>query len=160
MIRLEKALDKCLISLKDRCHELHPEVEVSGDDDLESIASSARDSLSVSLSVADTSTRIAHFGTSHSREVDTLRKKLVKVENENFSLREQVRFLQSQLAEHVGDANVASASSNTTSEEKKNDEDPSRRFKLSEGGVWNLVNQLGSPERSKAHFLAGGESEE
>jgi hypothetical protein len=159
MIRLEKALDQCLAELKNRCHELHPEVEMNEDDDLESIASSTRESFSVSLSVADTSTRMAHFGASHSRQVETLRNKLVKVENENFSLREQVRFLQSQLAEHVGD-NVGSKSSHLASEEKKNEGETLSRVQLSEGSVWNLVKQHCSPEKNKVNFLGGSEEDD
>ena len=85
MVRLEKGLDECLERLKERCQKLHPELDVYADDDLDSIASSTRGS----VSMATASGRVVRFG-SQDGAVECLRKKLASTEQESASLKQQV----------------------------------------------------------------------
>ena len=100
---------------------------MSETDDLDSIASGSF------VPRASMRTRVVRFA-GQEREVQRLREKLSKAENENSVLRQQVRELSRLLGRDVPEMD----------EEKKADEKDSKgqEFELSEGGVWNLVRRL------------------
>jgi hypothetical protein len=135
MIRLETALDECLERLKNRCHQLYSDFDMSESDDLDSIASNG-----VNLNRASFSNRVVRFA-GQDREVERAREKLAKAEEEILSLRTQVRELKSHLGQDVDTRQLG--------EEKKTDEkDGESALNLSEGGVWNLVQQLNFTEKT------------
>jgi len=124
MIRLEKSLDECLESLKRRWQDLGPEPDMSETDDLDSITSNSVSGHSVGLR-----SRVVRFG-SNGRELERLKSRLARAEKDNISLRQQIVDLKRQLGQE------------TSSEEKKLDEQEKDRVELSEGGVWGLVKKL------------------
>jgi predicted RNase H-like nuclease (RuvC/YqgF family) len=150
MIRLETALDACLERLRERCSELQSD-EWALDDDLDSIASSTT---SVTLSQQQQSNHL-HFShnskprvvrfAKHDREVERLKTKMTKVEQENLALKQQLEQMQCLLGQQGGGSNILQQA--TTGEEKKLDESQNGSLEtpvgLSEGQVWNLVHQLG-----------------
>jgi hypothetical protein len=139
MVRLEKGLDECLERLKERCQKLRPELDVYADDDLDSIASSTRGSVSMTTA----SGRVVRFG-SQEGAVERLRKKLASTEQESASLKQQVKELQALL----GLLPEAMKNQENSEEEKKlDDKEQDHRIPLSEGGVWNLVRQLNFTEK-------------
>ena len=94
MIRLENGLDECLDRLKERCRKLHPEMDLSVNDDLDS-----RSSFSGSILTQKASTkprRVVPFPGQVllEREVQDLRHKLSKGEADNMALMRQVEQLQ------------------------------------------------------------------
>jgi septal ring factor EnvC (AmiA/AmiB activator) len=138
MVRLEKGLDECLERLKERCQKLHPEVDVYADDDLDSIASSTRGS----ISMATASDRVVRFG-SQERAVEHLRNKLARTEQESASLKRQVKELQAQL----GLLPEAVKKQENSEKEMKLEDKEREQVPLPEGGVWNLVRQLNFREK-------------
>jgi predicted RNase H-like nuclease (RuvC/YqgF family) len=139
MVRLEKGLDECLERLKERCQKLHPELDVYADDDLDSIASSSRGS----VSMATASGRVVRFG-SQEGAVARLRKKLASTEQESASLKQQVKELQALL----GLLPKAVKNQENSEEEKKlEDKEQEQRRAMSEGGVWHLVRHLKFTEK-------------
>jgi hypothetical protein len=138
MVRLEKGLDECLERLKERCQKLHPELDVYADDDLDSIASSTRGSVSMTTA----SGHVARFG-GQERAVERLRNKLARTEQESASLKQQVKELQALL----GLLPEALNNQEHSEEEKKLEDKESGRTPLREGGVWNLVRHLNFTEK-------------
>jgi hypothetical protein len=130
MIRLEKALDECLEHLKSRCQKLHPDTDMSETDDLDSIASG-----SVGVGTLSLRNRVVRFG-GQEREVERLRQKLTRKEQENVDLRQQVTELKRILG-HDDEIHP-------NGEEKKVED----KVELSEGGVWNLVRKLNFSDKT------------
>lgn len=95
MIRLEKALDDCLMRLEARVRALNPDVDWLNPDDVESIASS---------SAVFSNSRVRIIGrppmvdSARQRESDIVR----KLEDENQVLKEQVQRLRAELLAQVG----------------------------------------------------------
>ena len=94
MTRLENALDDCLDHLKERCRELHPETDLSVNDDLDS-----RSSFSASVLTKKAPSkprRVVPFPGQLllEREVQDLRHMLSKGEADNMALMRQVEQLQ------------------------------------------------------------------
>jgi len=161
MIRLEKALDHCLARLQERFRDLYPDF---GNDDIESIASSSLPS----TSLLHASNRVRFVGRENN-ETEKYRQKMVSLENENTSLKQQILQLQQLLEKsnkkNNNSNNTAPALSITTTndvdeypseneseqEEKRetvmtSDRTPinsnnSKGFRepLSEGEVWNIL---------------------
>lgn len=130
MIRLEKALDECLIRLEERARTLLP--EWSNHDDLGSIASSANGALSNMSRV-----RILGRPPSALRDSERTQQKVSKLQNENQSLRQHVEELEKLLAEQ-GLSLPEPVVSKEVQEE--NEAVPTTTLKDgSEGVVWNLV---------------------
>ena len=123
MLRLEKALDECLESLKSR---LDRDFAYDDFDELDSITSGGAGSTGASLS-----NRIVRF-TVQERKVAALQAELTKVETENAKLREEVMALKSATLAPDVDA----------TEHKKGESNVVNRVALSERGVWNVVKQL------------------
>lgn len=100
MIRLENALDGCLDRLKERCRELHPETDLSANDNLDS-----RSSFSTSVLTKKTPNnpkRVVPFPGQVllEREVQDLRHKLSKGEADYMALMRQMEQLQVLLPEN------------------------------------------------------------
>ena len=141
MIRLEKALDECLITLEQRVRELHPDVDWSNHDDIESIASSSL--------MPHSSTRVRIIGrppsilASRDREAEQARQKMSTLERENQELKEQLAEMQKLLAQKSASSGESPKDQNESeNEEKKESASNSVRASVSdgeEGGVWNLV---------------------
>jgi len=121
MLRLEKALDECLESLKSR---LNRDFAYDDFDELDSIASGGVGSTNASMT-----NRVVRFAVQE-RQVEKLQVELIKVEKENAMLREEVVMLKKRFLEQE------------PSEEKKGEEQEFNRVELSERGVWNVVKQL------------------
>jgi len=145
MIRLEKALDECLISLEQRVRELHPDADWSNHDDIESIASSSL--------MLNSSTRVRIIGRPPSggrdREAEHVRQKMASLEQENKSLREQLAEMQKLLSKN-GTSTSESPKGQKEAEDEEKKETSSVRASLSdgaEGGVWNLVLRSTSPNK-------------
>jgi hypothetical protein len=134
MIRLEKALDECLEHLKSRCQQLHPDTDMSETDDLDSIASG-----SLGVGTLSLRNRVVRFG-GQEREVERLRQKLTRVEQENLALQQQVTELKRMLGH---DDEVQQ-----NGEKKKVEDKDASRVELSEGGVWNLVRKLNFSDKT------------
>jgi vacuolar-type H+-ATPase subunit I/STV1 len=123
MISLEHALDEALASLRNRLRDLRPEMPNEVDDDeVDSIASSTMNFVNAPHRLA----RTVRFGASP-REMETLRKNLSQMQQENKALRDELARLKS----------LYGHSDEVTSEEKKEDE---RKAKIgSEGGVLKFI---------------------
>ena len=129
MIRLETALDECLARLKHRCQQLHPEIDASVEDDIESIDSS------MSISMAGNSSNRAVRFAGQEREVEHMKRKLAKLEQENAVLKRELKQCQSLLGQ------LDSSLPKCASDEEKKQEDGGR-LSLPEGGILTLVRQL------------------
>jgi prefoldin subunit 5 len=123
MTCLERSLDEALDTLKSRLAELRPDTDMAEDmaDDLESIASSTMNPMAAPHRMA----RTVRFGGSYG-EVEKLQKKLSKVEQENQSLRKEIRELKILLGQN-------------DDEEEKLDSKQSKTNILSEGGVLKII---------------------
>ena len=142
MIRLEAALDECLARLKERCRELQTDVDWAADD-LDSIASSTTSVHQTQHQPHHSKPRVVRFAR-QDRECERLRVKLSKMEQENMDLKHQVQQMQALLKQN-GFPDVRFQKKD---EEKKQDEKERgvpESVQLTEGGVWNLVHQLGFP---------------
>jgi predicted RNase H-like nuclease (RuvC/YqgF family) len=117
MIRLERAIDECLEALDERQRLLSPELDWShyDGDDIESIASSSRQSSAMSG-------RFFGFG----REQEHLKKKVHTLEEENRELKRQLEEMRRQ-------------QQNLSNEEVPNDDEQPQQVSLTEKVVWNLV---------------------
>jgi hypothetical protein len=122
MIRLEKALDSCLARLEERCRVLHPELDWSAHDDVESIASG---SMMMSGPSASRGVRFA----SQERETERLRNQVTELEEENQTLRRQLDELQ----------RLVRAEALPVSDTGKENRSGNERLQLSEGEVWSQV---------------------
>jgi hypothetical protein len=130
MISLERALDEALDCLRSRLRELRPDTDITNevdDDELDSIVSSTMNALNAPHRFA----RAVRFGPSPSpRELDLLKKKLLEMEQENKTLRNELDRLKS-LYGHSG---------TIASEEKKDDDNKDSSAHIgSEGGVLKFI---------------------
>jgi prefoldin subunit 5 len=127
MICLERALDEALDSLKARLAELRPDTDLAEDiaDDLESIASSTMNPVAAPHRMA----RAVRFGGA-SAEVERLQKKLSKVEQENQTLRKEIRDLKILMTGQKVDDDE---------EEKSEGKQTPKTNILSEGGVLKII---------------------
>jgi hypothetical protein len=131
MISLERALDEALDNLRSRLRQLRPDTELSNEyddddnDELDSIVSSTVNALSAPHRFV----RAVRFGPSP-REVDLLKKKLLEMEQENKTLRNEVDRLKSLCGHSVAHS----------SEEKKDDDSKDSAAHIrSEGGVLKVI---------------------
>jgi hypothetical protein len=128
MTSLERAIDEALDSLRSRLGELRGDTGVTNevdDDEVDSIVSSTMNALNAPHRFA----RAVRFGPS-TREVDVLKKKLLKMEQENKTLRLELDQLKS-LYGHSG---------TLLGEEKKDDDNKGSVAHIrSEGGVLKLI---------------------
>jgi valyl-tRNA synthetase len=136
MLRHEKALDSCLDRLEARYRELHPEIDWSVRDEIESIASASSSFPASSV----TPKRVSFSGhVVHERKAEKLRSKVMTLEQENQKLKQQLQQMEKLLAKE--------------SQSKENEKDENREEKkeeihkgldvrgvpMTEGGIWNLV---------------------
>lgn len=144
MIRLEKVLDDCLARLDARMRTLHPDVDWSNHDDIDSIESS-------SVVASSSANRVRIIGRPSSsgmsmrdRDADRLRSMVSGLERENLLLREEMERLKANLKQNGEESTIESRqekdereSQNVTSGERAS------LSEGSEGAIWNLVR--GSP---------------
>lgn len=127
MIRFERALDKTLARLEERWRALTPDMDWSqyDGDDVESIASSSLPPI-----------RRIHLAGGGGRESERLNKKVISLERENYSLRQELQRAKEVLEEHG-----FSLETPTSSEEKKESSagSASTNLSLHEKDVWSLV---------------------
>jgi predicted acylesterase/phospholipase RssA len=128
MIRLEHALDKTLACLEDRWRNLTPDMDWShhDGDDVESIASSSHPHSSI---------RRIHFSTS-GREAESLKQKVISLEQENQTLNQELQRMKEMLRQHG-----FSIEEPDSDEEKKEvaPDGKSNTLSLDEKDVWKLV---------------------
>lgn len=128
MIRFERALDKTLARLEDRWRSLTPDLDWSqyDGDDVESIASSSLPPI-----------RRIHLAGGGGRESERLKRRVISLERENQSLREDLLRMKEVLEEHGLVVEVSASSS----EEKKDASAGSEGSELSlnEKNVWKLM---------------------
>ena len=152
MLRLEAVLDDCLERLKERCGELQQDVDLTTDD-LDSIASSTT-SITQSQRPPSSISRVVRFA-KQDREVEKLRLKMSKFEQENMMLRQQVEEMQKLLAMQTNEE--LQLVSNEDEEKKQEDKEidqhvPSEITEgqvpsvITEGQVLSLMHHLDSDE--------------
>jgi len=130
IICLEKSLDDCLTRLEARLRTMHPDVDWSNNDEIESIASNSV--------VAGSSNRVRIVGrpsigmSMRDRDSDRLRQRISSLERDNHQLREELEQLKRRLKEDSDDASSTEPESQTTVSRTPLSEG-------SEGAIWNLV---------------------
>ena len=132
MLRLETALDECLENLKTQCRNLSPESDMTDLDDVDSLASGHSSFGRIGMDIPSVRNRVVRFG-KQDKDVENLRRQLVKAEEENRVLLHQVEELKNMLAK-LGDKKF--------NEEENKSEDKDQIVDMTEGGVWNLVRRL------------------
>jgi hypothetical protein len=148
MIRLEKAVEDCLMRLEDRMRAIAPELEWSLHDDIESIASgSAVHSSSRNGGVRIVGRPPLGGGSSFrgiDREAERTRKRLSALEEENDHLRKEVE----QLRKLVG-SSITKSESRDEGDDRPDEQEAIHRAGSmsdgSEGAVWGLVLRRKSP---------------
>ena len=143
MIRLEAALDECLARLKERCRELQTDVDWAADD-LDSIASSTTSVHQTQHQPHHSKPRVVRFAR-QDRECERLRVKLSKIEQENMDLKHQVQQMQALLKQN-GFPDVVFQKKDEEKKQEEKERGVPDSVQLTEGGVWNLVHQLGFPD--------------
>lgn len=133
MIRLEKSLDDCLERLKTRCSKLHVETDISDADDLDSIASSGP-----SVGVVGLQRNGVRFAGQH-LEVERLKKKVSKLEDENQDLKKKLQEAESFLRSKVGKKHEAEEKNEVDGKQEIEEENSK---KISEGRVWDIFRDL------------------
>ena len=128
MLRFEKSLDVCLNRLEERYRDLHPEIDWSTHDEIESIASA-----SGSYPASSITSRV-RFGVNgqvgQERKAEKLRTKVISLETENQKLRQQLQQMEKLMK-------LQNRDNDSGKEEKKGQDEGS--VAMTEGEVWNLV---------------------
>mgnify|MGYP005845623713 CR=1 FL=1 len=134
MLRFEKSLDHCLSRLEERYRDLHPDIDWSAHDEIESIAS-ASGSFHASNNTPNHRVRFGGHVVQE-RKAEKLRTKMINLEQENQKLKQQLQQMERLLA------------LNGTKESLQQERDGGREEKnglnegnlaFTEGDVWNLV---------------------
>jgi predicted RNase H-like nuclease (RuvC/YqgF family) len=133
MLRFEKALDTTLNRLEERYRDLHPDIDWSAHDEIESIASAS--SSFIASSLTPSKVRFS-AGPGQERKAEKLRTKVLTLEQENQKLKQQLQQMEKLLAINGAKALQNSEGSNDGKEEKKSLDEG---LTLSEGDIWNLV---------------------
>ncbi|CAB9499538.1 Patatin-like phospholipase domain-containing protein [Seminavis robusta] len=132
MLRFERALDGCLTRLEERYRDLHPDIDWSAHDEIESIASASGSFPTSSI----TPSRVRFGGhVVQERKAEKLRTKVITLEQENQKLKQQLQQMEKLMA-----INGAKASMEREKDgEEKKTLDEGNVNELSEGAIWNLV---------------------
>ena len=132
MLRFEKALDSCLSRLEERYRDLHPDIDWSAHDEIESIASGSFPASSI------TPNRVRFGGhVVQERKAEKLRTKVITLEQENQKLKQQLQQMQ-KLLSMQGAKEPKNRDRGSEREEKKSPEE-NAHMNLTEGELWNLV---------------------
>ena len=128
MLRFEKSLDICLNRLEERYRDLHPEIDWSAHDEIESIASA-----SGSYPASSITSRV-RFGINgqvgQERKAEKLRTKVISLESENQKLKQQLQQMEKLMK-------LQNKDNDSDKEEKKGQDEGN--VVMTEGEVWNLV---------------------
>ena len=136
MLRFERALDGCLNRLEERYRNLHPDIDWSTHDEIESIAS-ASGSYPTSSSITPGRVRFGgHFV--HERKAEKLRTKVITLEQENQKLKLQLQQMEKLLAINGAKETLSRDRSRERENEEKKGLDEGQ-VTLTEGDIWNLV---------------------
>lgn len=126
MLRFEKSLDICLNRLEERYRDLHPEIDWSTHDEIESIASASGSYHNSSIS------RVRFGGhVGQERKAEKLRTKVISLESENQKLKQQLQQMEKLLS-------INGVKGNKDKDSDK-EETNSKDAVLTEGELWNLV---------------------
>lgn len=134
MLRFETSLDHCLSRLEERYRDLHPEIDSSAYDEIESIASASG---SYHASSNTPSNHRVRFGGNvvQERKAEKLRTKVINLEQENQRLKQQMQQMEKLLL--LNGSKESSKPNNGDSDEKKSLDEGN--LTLTEGDIWNLV---------------------
>jgi hypothetical protein len=135
MLRFERALDGCLHRLEERYRNLHPDIDWSTHDEIESIASA-----SGSYPTSSTTPGRVRFGghVVQERNAEKLRTKVITLEQENQKLKLQLQQMEKLLAISGAKENQSRERSRERGNEEKKSLDEGH-VTLTEGDIWNLV---------------------
>jgi len=133
MLRFERSLDFCLNRLEERYRDLHPEIDWSARDEIESIAS-ASGSFPAPSSASQSRVRFGHIG--QERKAEKLRTKVFTLESENQKLKQQLQQMEKLLAIN----GMKEGQTREVDEKKMQDGNVVlAEGEITEGEVWNLV---------------------
>lgn len=121
----------CLNRLEERYRDLHPDIDWSTHDEIESIASA-------SGSFPASSTSRVRFGghVGQERKAEKLRTKVISLESENQKLKQQLQQMEKLLS--INGAKEGQNRDRDSDKEEKKRQDEGHAV-LTEGEVWNLV---------------------